>query len=74
MIYKNNIYKFNQYNYIFNLQTCSLLMVFKLQIRTILSTDKMIKTKDKENNKMNLKQNNNYVNTNIDPVVFVNRS
>ncbi len=73
MIYKNNIYKFNQYTYIFNLQSYGLLMVFKLQIRTTLSTDKMIKPKDKGSNKMNLKQNNNHVNTNIDSVVFVNR-
>ncbi len=57
----------------FNLQTYSLLMIFKLQIRTTLSTDKMNNTKDKGGNKMNLKQNNNHVNTNIDSVVFVNR-
>ena len=53
--------------------TYGLLVLFKLQIRTTLSSDKMINTKGKSGNKMNSKQNNIYVKTNTNPVVFVDR-
>ncbi len=73
MINGDNIDKFNQYTHTFNLWNYVLLMVLKLQIKTNLSSNKKIETKDKKITKMNLEQNNDYLKSNINHVVFVNR-